>query len=165
MAKSSVLMPRSSNSCAIAGCDAEKVFERVSAFLEQIAVVFEEFLGDFFDAESGFERGDGGIGVVCLQQFEKLLLRGVAIFVFADEIAVTAGRRQLRPLGDDAEFGLFEGEVEFDEGEPPVVLGGRNERGDDSGLCPVRGRWRGSRRRSCAASRDRAQAWCLCAGE
>ena len=37
-------------------------------------------------------------------------------------------------LGDKTEVGFLKGVVEFDEGKPPIVLSGRNERGHDGGL-------------------------------
>lgn len=96
--------------------------------------MFIEFPGDFFDAERGFKLGDAGVDLVGFEQREKLLLGGVAILVFADEVAVAAGGRELDALGDEAEFGLFKRVIQFDEGEAPVVLLRRYKRGHDGGL-------------------------------
>ena len=69
-----------------------------------------------------------------LEQFQKLLLRGVAVLVFPDEIAVSAGRRELDALGHQTKLRLLERVIEFDEGESPVVLVRRDEGRNDGGL-------------------------------
>ena len=93
-----------------------------------------KFARDFLDAERGFDLGNRRVGGVGLEQFDELLLGRMAIFVFADEIAVTARGCELCALGDDAQFGFFECVIQFDEGKTPVVLTRRNKRGNDGGF-------------------------------
>src|SRR5665213_478512 len=78
--------------------------ESIARILEKFAVVIEELLGDFLDAESGFECGNRRVGVVGLEQLEKLLLRGMAVFVLSDEVAVTTSRRELKALRNQTQF-------------------------------------------------------------
>ena len=88
----------------------------------------------FSSAERALKLGGGGIDLFGFKEGEELLLRGVAILVFADEVAVTPGRCEVDALGNKAKVGRLEGVVEFDERKAPVFIQRGNERGHDGGL-------------------------------
>ena len=93
----------------------EIFFERVAGLFKQDPVMIIELLGDLLNTKRGLQRGNRWVSDISREQFDKLLLCGVAILVFADKVTRTAGGREQPAFSDEAEFRLFKCEVQFDE--------------------------------------------------
>ncbi|HEX3627216.1 MAG TPA: hypothetical protein VH280_17555 [Verrucomicrobiae bacterium] len=116
------------------GRGVEKRSQGISRLFIHIFVLVVKLFGDLFDAEGGFQLRGCGIDFLRLEQFKKLLLRCMAMFILADKVAVTPCRCKLDAFGDETEVGFLKCVVQFYERKAPVIFSWRNKRGHDGGF-------------------------------